>query len=97
MAKTATVQEIRAKSEDQLKGDLAQLKKEIFNLRFQQSSGELKNTARKGHAKREIARIYTVLKEKSLGIEVAAKPAKETTAKKAAKPAAKKATKKKEG
>lgn len=98
MAKAISAQEFRAKSEDQLKAEMLQLKKEIFNLRFQQSSGELRNTSRKGKAQREIARIQTVLKEKASGIQVAAKPAaeKKSAAKKAAKPAPKKTSKKKE-
>ena len=58
-------EELRMKTEDQLQGDLANLKKEAFNLRFQQASGQLQNTARVREVRRDIARIQTVLKEKA--------------------------------
>ena len=50
-------EELRMKTEDQLKGDLANLKKEAFNLRFQQANGQLENTARVRSVRRDIARI----------------------------------------
>ena len=50
----------RAMSADQLKDELAKLKKEQFNLRFQQASGQLENTARIRVVRREIARVKTV-------------------------------------
>ncbi len=52
----------KGKSADELKVQVAELKKELFNLRFQQASGELSNTARFREAKREIARILTHLR-----------------------------------
>lgn len=84
MAKSVTIQELRSKSEDQLVEGLRDLKKEAFNLRFQQSTGELRNTARVRQVRREVARIQTALSEKAKGIvvETAAKPVKK------AKPAA---------
>lgn len=60
-----TAQDLRAKSEDQLKESLIDLKKEQFNLRFQQASGQLENTARVRQVRREIARIKTILHERS--------------------------------
>ena len=54
-------EELRMKTEDQLKGDLANLKKEAFNLRFQQANGQLENTARVRSVRRDIARIKTVI------------------------------------
>lgn len=54
-------EEIRAKSQDELKEQLVQLKKEQFNLRFQQASGQLENTARVRQVRRDIARIKTSL------------------------------------
>jgi large subunit ribosomal protein L29 len=57
--------DLRAKSLDQLKEQLEQLKKEQFNLRFQAVSGQLENTARARVVRRDIARIKTVLNEKN--------------------------------
>ena len=57
------VGEVRAKSVDELKDSLAALKKEALNLRFQQASGQLENTARVQSVRRDIARILTVLEE----------------------------------
>ncbi len=56
--------ETRAKSDDELKASLADLKKEALNLRFQQASGQLENTARRRTVKKDIARILTVLAER---------------------------------
>lgn len=58
-------EELRMKTEDQLKGDLANLKKEAFNLRFQQANGQLENTARVRSVRRDIARIMTFLGQKA--------------------------------
>ncbi|WP_322868120.1 50S ribosomal protein L29 [Aquicoccus sp. G2-2] len=57
--------DLRDKSADQLKDELANLKKESFNLRFQQASGALENTARMRVVKRDTARVKTVLNEKA--------------------------------
>jgi large subunit ribosomal protein L29 len=51
-------------SPDQLKDELAKLKKEQFNLRFQRATGQLENTSRVKDLRRDIARIQTVLNEK---------------------------------
>lgn len=58
-------QELRNKTPDQLRDDLAQLKKEAFNLRFQQATGQLENTARVKTVRRDVARVITVLNEKA--------------------------------
>ena len=50
---------------DQLKDKLVQLKKEQFNLRFQQATGQLERTARVKEVRRDIARIKTILVQKS--------------------------------
>ena len=55
------VGELRTKSEDELKDSLLGLRKEAFNLRFQQASGQLENTARVRQVRRDIARIKTLL------------------------------------
>ena len=57
-------EDIRAKSEDELRDELRDLKKEAFNLRFQQASGQLENTARVRDVRRDIARVQTVLSER---------------------------------
>ncbi len=57
--------DLRAKSTDQLKEQLFELKKEQFNLRFQAASGQLENTARARVVRRDIARVQTVLTEKN--------------------------------
>ncbi len=59
------VQDVRAKSPDELTDRLLELKKEAFNLRFQKATGQLENTARMRHVSRDIARIKTILREKS--------------------------------
>jgi len=85
-------EELRMKTEDQLKTDLAGLKKEAFNLRFQQANGQLENTARVRAVRRDIARIMTFLGQKASATAASApKPAAEAKpakakAKKAAKP-----------
>lgn len=56
--------DVRAKSADELKTDLAGLRREALNLRFQQASGQLENTARRKAVRRDIARILTVLDER---------------------------------
>jgi large subunit ribosomal protein L29 len=53
-------QEVRTMSPDQLSEQLASLKKEQFNLRFQRATGQLENTARVRAVRRDIARIKTV-------------------------------------
>lgn len=55
---------LRGKSEDELKTELMNLKKEGFNLRFQKASGQLENTARVRAVRRDIARIKTLLSER---------------------------------
>jgi large subunit ribosomal protein L29 len=58
------VSEIRTKTDDQLRDDLAQLKKEQFNLRFQKAGGQLENLSRIRVVRRDIAKINTVLSER---------------------------------
>ncbi|UUX48665.1 50S ribosomal protein L29 [Nisaea acidiphila] len=53
--------DLRAKTADELKTSLVDLKKEAFNLRFQRANGQLENTARMRQVRREIARIKTIL------------------------------------
>jgi large subunit ribosomal protein L29 len=57
--------DVRAKTDDELKSELEQLGREAFNLRFQRASGQLENNARVREVRRNIARIKTVLGERS--------------------------------
>jgi len=58
-------QELRDNTPDQLREELSNLKKEAFNLRFQQATGQLENTARMRSVKRDVARVKTVLTQKA--------------------------------
>lgn len=58
-------QELRDKTPDQLREELESLKKESFNLRFQQATGQLENTARVRAVRRDAARVKTILNEKA--------------------------------
>ncbi len=57
--------DLRTKTPDELKEELLKLRKEAFNLRFQKASGQLENTARVREVRRTIARIKTVLGERT--------------------------------
>ncbi|WP_039018817.1 50S ribosomal protein L29 [Halocynthiibacter namhaensis] len=57
--------ELRDKTPDELKEALATLKKESFNLRFQQATGQLESTSRMRGARREAAMVKTILNEKA--------------------------------
>ncbi|TVQ55460.1 MAG: 50S ribosomal protein L29 [Rhodobacteraceae bacterium] len=57
--------DLRDKTPDQLREELAKLKKESFNLRFQQATGQLENTARFRAVRRDAARVLTVLNQKA--------------------------------
>lgn len=56
--------DIRTKTDDELKEQLIDLRKEAFNLRFQAASGQLENTAQARTVRRDIARIKTILGER---------------------------------
>jgi large subunit ribosomal protein L29 len=60
-----TTTDIRAKTPDELKDQLLDLKKEQFNLRFQRATQQLEATGRVKAVRREIARVKTILTEKS--------------------------------
>ena len=60
----AKIEDIRAKTTDELSDQLNELNKEAFNLRFQAASGQLENTARVRQVRRNLAQIKTVLNEK---------------------------------
>ena len=60
--------EIRELGADQIKEKLVELKKELFNLRFQNTVGQLENTATLSNVKKDIARLYTISKEMNINI-----------------------------
>jgi large subunit ribosomal protein L29 len=61
--------ELRSTSDEELLTRLREAKEELFNLRFQVATGQLDNNARLRTVRRNIARIYTVMRERELGIE----------------------------
>lgn len=80
---------------ERLVEELRKAKEELFNLRFQSATGQLENHGRLRAVKKDIARIYTVLRERELGIrvEVAAPVVEAKEEKKSKKAATKKADK----
>jgi large subunit ribosomal protein L29 len=63
--------ELREASDDELESQLREAKEELFNLRFQMATGQLDNNRRLRTVRRDIARIYTILRERELGLSVA--------------------------
>ena len=68
MATITTAAELRALDGDRLEELLREAKEELFNLRFQNATGQLDNTARLRAVRKDIARVYTVMRERELGI-----------------------------
>jgi len=68
MAKGLTAEELRTQGPDELGTKLREAKEELFNLRFQAATGQLESHGRLRAVRREIARIYTVMRERELGI-----------------------------
>jgi len=68
MAKTLAAADLRASSEEELDDKLAEAKIELFNLRFQAATGQLESHGRLRALRKDIARIYTVMRERELGI-----------------------------
>jgi len=60
--------ELRELPDDELVTRLREAKEELFNLRFQNATGQLDNNRRLQTVRRDIARIYTVMRERELGI-----------------------------
>ncbi len=71
MAAGTTASELRELTEEELVLRLREAKEELFNLRFQAATGQLESHGRLRSVKRDIARIYTVVRERELGIRVA--------------------------
>ena len=71
MALGTSAAELRELSNADLEAKLRESKEELFNLRFQAATGQLDNASRLKSVKRDIARIYTILRERELGLSVA--------------------------
>jgi large subunit ribosomal protein L29 len=69
MASTVSADELRGLSRDELNAKVVELKEELFGLRFAAATGQLESHGRLREARKDIARIYTVLQERNLGIE----------------------------
>ncbi|GAB3414365.1 large ribosomal subunit protein uL29 [Flindersiella endophytica] len=68
MAMTSKATELRNLGDEELADKLREAKEELFNLRFQAATGQLESHGRLRTIRREIARIYTVMRERELGI-----------------------------
>jgi large subunit ribosomal protein L29 len=68
MAVGVSAGELRELTDEELTDRLRESKEELFNLRFQMATGQLNNNRRLRIVRREIARIYTVLRERELGL-----------------------------
>ncbi|SHJ24750.1 large subunit ribosomal protein L29 [Tessaracoccus bendigoensis DSM 12906] len=68
MSKALKAHDLRGLSRDQLNAKIVELKEEAFGLRFQAATGQLESSARLNGVRKDIARIYTVLQERNLGI-----------------------------
>jgi large subunit ribosomal protein L29 len=68
MATGLSAADLRSSSPEELSSKLAEAKEELFNLRFQSATGQLESHGRLRAVRKEIARIYTVLRERELGI-----------------------------
>jgi large subunit ribosomal protein L29 len=66
-----TPAEFRELHDDELETRLREAKEELFNLRFQMATGQLDNNRRLRTVRHDIARIYTILRERELGLSVA--------------------------
>jgi len=60
--------ELRGLQDEELMSKLREAKEELFNLRFQAATGQLENAGRLKSVRRDMARIYTILRERELGI-----------------------------
>jgi large subunit ribosomal protein L29 len=68
MAAGTSPVELRGLEDDELLTRLREAKEELFNLRFQAATGQLENHGRLNAVRKDIARIYTIMRERELGI-----------------------------
>lgn len=66
-----SIKNLNEKTDAEIEDFLKKSKEELFNLRFQAATGQLDNTSRVKAVKHDIARMYTVLRERELGISLA--------------------------
>ena len=71
MAASTTAAELRELTNEELVLRVREAKEELFNLRFQMATGQLDNNRRLRTVRHDIARIYTILRERELGLSVA--------------------------
>ena len=67
-SKDLTPTDLRELADDRLVDELRKAKEELFNLRFQSATGQLESHGRLRAVRKDIARIYTILRERELGI-----------------------------
>ena len=70
MAAGVTATELRELDDEELLARVKESKEELFNLRFQMATGQLENNRRLRVVRRDIARIYTIMRERELGLTV---------------------------
>ncbi|GCD93902.1 MULTISPECIES: 50S ribosomal protein L29 [Embleya] len=70
MAAVTKASELRELGDEEIVAKLREAKEELFNLRFQAATGQLENHGRLKAVRKDIARIYTLMRERELGIDV---------------------------
>jgi large subunit ribosomal protein L29 len=70
-ASTTTAAELRELTDEELTLRVREAKEELFNLRFQMATGQLDNNRRLRTVRHDIARVYTIMRERELGLSVA--------------------------
>ncbi|GAA4844432.1 50S ribosomal protein L29 [Saccharopolyspora rosea] len=80
MAAGVTATELRELNDEELIQRLKEAKEELFNLRFQMATGQLQNNRRLRIVRKDIARIYTIMRERELGLTVSPEGAEEGAA-----------------
>jgi large subunit ribosomal protein L29 len=80
MAAGISASELRELSDEELVQRVRESKEELFNLRFQMATGQLQNNRRLRVVRRDIARIYTIMRERELGLTVSPDDAEEGAA-----------------
>jgi len=69
---TVNIDELRQLTDEELTNKVREMKEELFNLRFQAATGQLESHGRLSVVRKEIARVYTIMRERELGIGGAA-------------------------
>jgi large subunit ribosomal protein L29 len=74
MAVGTKVSELRELNDEELVVKLREAKEELFRLRFQSATGQLENNSRLKAVRKDIARVYTLMRERELGIDMVVEP-----------------------